>query len=81
VDAHLALRARRRPARTGGQALVGEVGRARGAIGPAGGSVLVNGEIWSARATAGTAIRAGQEVRVVTVQVDELTLTVEPREG
>jgi membrane-bound serine protease (ClpP class) len=81
VAAHLALRARRRPARTGGQALVGEVGRARGAIGPGGGSVLVNGEIWSARAAPGTAIRADEEVRVVTVQVDELTLTVEPREG
>jgi membrane protein implicated in regulation of membrane protease activity len=43
--------------------------------------VLVNGEIWSARAAGGTAIPAGEEVRVVTVQVDDLTLTVEPREG
>jgi membrane-bound ClpP family serine protease len=60
---------------------VGQVGRARGAIGPGGGSVLVNGEIWSARAAGGTAIPAGGEVRVVTVQVDDLTLTVEPREG
>jgi membrane-bound serine protease (ClpP class) len=80
VAAHLALRARRRPTRTGGAALVGEVGRARGAIGPGGGSVLVNGEIWSARAAGGTEIPAGREVRVVTVQVDDLTLTVEPRE-
>lgn len=81
VAAHVALRARRRPPHTGGAALVGQVGRARGAIGPGGGSVLVNGEIWSARAAGGTAIPAGGEVRVVTVQVDDLTLTVEPREG
>jgi membrane-bound serine protease (ClpP class) len=81
VAAHLAQRERRRPSRTGGGALVGEEGRARGAIGPRGGSVLVNGEIWAARAAAGTAIPAGQRVRVVTVQVDDLTLTVEPREG
>jgi membrane-bound ClpP family serine protease len=57
------------------------VGRARGAIGPGGGSVLVNGEIWSARAIAGVEIPAGREVRVVTVHKDDLTLTVEPREG
>jgi membrane-bound serine protease (ClpP class) len=81
VAAHLALGARRRPPRAGVAALVGEVGRARGAVGPGGGSVLVNGEIWSARAAGGTAIPAGEEVRVVTVQVDDLTLTVEPREG
>ncbi len=61
--------------------LVGEVGRARVAIGPGGGSVLVNGEIWSARPIAGVAIPAGGQVRVVTVHMDDLTLTVEPREG
>ncbi|HEX2502729.1 MAG TPA: nodulation protein NfeD [Miltoncostaeaceae bacterium] len=81
VAAHLVLRARRQPSRTGGAELVGEVGRARGAIGPGGGSVLVNGEIWSARAGAGVEIPAGREVRVVTVHRDDLTLTVEPREG
>jgi membrane protein implicated in regulation of membrane protease activity len=43
--------------------------------------VLVNGEIWAARATDGAVIPAGTGVRVVTVQVDSLTLTVEPREG
>jgi membrane-bound serine protease (ClpP class) len=81
VAAHLVLRARRRPPVTGGAELVGEMGRARGAIGPGGGSVLVNGEIWSARPVAGVEIPAGGEVRVVTVHKDDLTLTVEPREG
>ena len=80
VAAHLVLRARRRRSPTGGAELVGEVGRARGTIGPGGGSVLVNGEIWSARPLAGVEIPAGGEVRVVTVHRDDLTLTVEPRE-
>ncbi len=81
VAAHLVLRARRGPALTGGAELVGVVGRARGTIGARGGSVLVNGEIWSARAAGGVEIPAGGEVRVVTVHRDDLTLTVEPREG
>jgi membrane protein implicated in regulation of membrane protease activity len=41
----------------------------------------VNGEIWAARAAGGVEIPAGGEVRVVTVHRDDLTLTVEPREG
>jgi membrane-bound serine protease (ClpP class) len=81
VAAHLVLRARRRPSLTGGAELVGVVGRARGTIGAGGGSVLVNGEIWAARAAGGVEIPAGGEVRVVTVHRDDLTLTVEPREG
>lgn len=81
VAAHLVLRARRRPSLTGGAELVGEVGRARGAIGAGGGTVLVNGEIWSARPLDGTAVPEGAQVRVVTVHEDDLTLTVEPREG
>lgn len=80
VAAHLVLRARRQPSTTGGAELVGEVGRARGTIGPGGGSVMVNGEIWTARPLAGVEIPAGGEVRVVTVHRDDLTLTVEPRE-
>jgi membrane-bound serine protease (ClpP class) len=81
VAARVVRRARRRPPPGGGTGLVGQVGRARAAIGPGMGSVLVNGEIWAARAAAGTVIPAGTGVRVVTVQVDDLTLTVEPREG
>jgi membrane-bound serine protease (ClpP class) len=81
VSARLAMRARRRPSVTGGAELVGEVGRVRAAIGPGGGSVLVNGEIWSARPVDGVAIPEGGQVRVVKVHKDDLTLTVEPREG
>ena len=81
VAARLVLRARRRPTASGGAELVGEVGRARATIGAGGGAVLVNGEIWSARPLAGVEIPAGEEVRVVTVHGDDLTLTVEPREG
>lgn len=81
VAARLAMRARRRPAASGGAELVGEVGRARATIGAGGGAVLVNGEIWSARPLHDVEIPAGEEVRVVTVHGDDLTLTVEPREG
>jgi membrane-bound serine protease (ClpP class) len=79
--ARLVLRARARPAATGGAELVGEVGTARTGIGPGGGPVLVNGEIWRARAPEGVAIPAGGEVRVVSIHPDDLTLTVEPRRG
>jgi membrane-bound serine protease (ClpP class) len=81
LAARLVLRARARPAATGGAELVGEVGTARAAIGPSTGRVLVNGEIWSARAPEGVAIPPGGEVRVVRVHPDDLTLTVEPRKG
>lgn len=74
------MRARTRPVRTGTAELMGVVGTARAPIGPAGGRVLVNGEIWSARTADGAAIPAGQRVRVVRVHTDDLTLTVEPRE-
>ena len=52
----------------------------RAAVGPGGGHVLVNGERWRARAREGVEIPAGQSVRVVTVNTDDLTVTVEPRE-
>lgn len=80
VAAHLAMRARGRPVATGGGALVGETGEARAAIGPGGGRVFVNGELWSARAANGTEIPAGTRVRVVRVDDEGLTLTVEPGE-
>ncbi|WP_217914312.1 NfeD family protein [Miltoncostaea marina] len=79
--ARLVLRARRRPAATGGAELVGEMGVARGAIGPDGGRVSVNGEIWSARTADGSRLPAGAPVRVVSIQPDDLTVTVEPGEG
>lgn len=81
ASARLVLRARRRPAVTGGAELVGEAGVARGAIGPGGGHVSVNGEIWSARTATGTEVPGGTPVRVVRVHPEDLSLTVEPREG
>jgi membrane-bound serine protease (ClpP class) len=81
ASARLVLRARRAPVVTGGSELVGEVGVARGAIGPGGGHVTVHGEIWSARTADGTEVEQGTPVRVVRVHPDDLSLTVEPREG
>lgn len=81
VAAKLVLRARRRPAAVGGGSLVGEIGVARGALGPGGGHVFVNGELWSARTADGAELPEGTRVRVVTVHQEDLSLTVEPREG
>lgn len=86
VAARLVLRARRSPVVTG--TLVGETGVAREAIGPGGGHVFVNGEIWTARSADGAEVPEGAAVRVVRVDEDDLSLTVEdltptvePREG
>ena len=80
VAAMLVVRARRRPVTTGPAELVGELGTVRAAVGPGGGQVLVNGERWRARAREGVEIPAGQSVRVVTVNTDDLTVTVEQTE-
>jgi membrane protein implicated in regulation of membrane protease activity len=61
--------------------MLGERGVSRGVIDADGGRVMVNGEIWSARTADGTELPAGAPVRVVRVQEDDLTLTVEPGEG
>ncbi|MGD9696687.1 MAG: nodulation protein NfeD [Thermoleophilia bacterium] len=81
VAAHLVMRARRRPPATGGDELVGEYGVAREPLGPSGGHVTVNGEIWNARTADGTTIAEGERVRIVRVRREDLTLTVEPGEG
>ena len=81
ASARLVLRARRRPVTTGGAEMIGEAGTTREGVTADGGHVSVNGEIWSARAAAGVTIPAGTPVRVVRVHPDDLTLTVEPREG
>lgn len=81
VSARLVLRARRRPVTTGGAEMVGETGTSREDVTDGAGLVSVNGEIWSARAADGVTIPAGAPVRVVRVHADDLTLTVEPREG
>jgi membrane-bound serine protease (ClpP class) len=81
ISARLVLKARRRPVTTGGAEMVGETGTSREDVTTDGGLVSVNGEIWSARAPNGVTIPAGAPVRVVRVHPDDLTLTVEPREG
>ncbi|MGD2063957.1 MAG: nodulation protein NfeD [Nitrospirota bacterium] len=69
----LGLKAQRRHAITGQGGLVGEVGRARTELTPAG-KVFLHGEIWNARAAAHIAV--GEPVRVVAVRGMELD--VEP---
>ncbi len=81
ASARLALRAARRPHAVEGSQMLGETGISRGAVSAAGGQVVVNGEIWSARTADGTELPAGAPVRVVRVHEDDLTLTVEPGEG
>lgn len=81
IAAKRVLRARRQPAAIGERSLVGEVGVARGAVGPGGGHVFVNGELWAARTLDDAQVPEGTPVRVVTVHPEDLSLTVEPREG
>lgn len=81
ASARLVLRARRRPVTTGGAEMIGETGTTRGGVTALGGQVSVNGEIWSARTADGVSLPPGTAIRVVRVQPDDLTLTVEPREG
>jgi membrane-bound serine protease (ClpP class) len=70
------MQVRRRPAQTGAEQLVGQLGTARDVLDPFG-FVLVNGELWRAR-TGGTQIAAGSAVRVE--RVDGLLLEVTPAE-
>jgi membrane-bound serine protease (ClpP class) len=74
------MRARRQPVVAGADELLGEIGTVRAAVGPAGGQVTVNGERWRARAREGVEIPAGQSVRVVRVNTDDLSVTVEQTE-
>jgi membrane-bound serine protease (ClpP class) len=53
----------------------GAVGQVRSPLAPLG-SVIANGEEWSARTASGQALERGTPVRVV--KVEGLTLTVEP---
>jgi membrane-bound serine protease (ClpP class) len=70
-----ALAARRRPASTGREELVGELGHVREALSPEG-LVFVHGEIWRARASDGGSLPAGTPVRVRALG-DGLVLEVE----
>lgn len=68
------IQARRRPARTGQEELVGEIGVVRSPLDPTG-QVFVHGEIWQARTGDGEAIPAGTPVRVERID-DGLVLAV-----
>ncbi len=61
------MKARRLPARTGQQAMIGEVGYTRSPLDPLG-QIFVHGEIWSAEAVEGESIGEGVEVEVVDVR-------------
>ena len=69
----LAIRSFRFKVATGSEAMVGEIGEVRTALGPTG-SVFVHGELWNARSA--TAVAAGQRVRVLSV--NGMRLDVEP---
>jgi len=61
-----ALKARRLPARTGGEAMVGEYALARTRLDPLG-QVHIHGEIWSAEVVEGETVEKGEEVEVLEV--------------
>ncbi|MEW6272095.1 MAG: nodulation protein NfeD [Thermodesulfobacteriota bacterium] len=71
--ATLVVRSQRRPPSTGREALLGEIGEARSRLAPRG-TVMLQGELWRAVATAD--VERGARVRVI--GVDGLTLRVEP---
>ncbi len=70
----LILRARRSKVVTGAAGMIGETGKAHTPLNPSG-KVFVHGELWDAESTA--SVEAGARVRVV--EVDGLTLKVEPK--
>jgi len=70
------VQTRRRPAEVGVHGLVGTTGLVR-----ADGQVLAAGERWRARTPGGAPLEPGEEVRIVEVDEQALTLTVEPASG
>lgn len=69
-----AIAAQRRPAVTGGEGLMGEVGTVRKVLEPASQAVImVQGELWKAETT-GEPLAVGEHVRVVAVQGLRLTV-------
>jgi membrane-bound serine protease (ClpP class) len=70
---YVIVQEKRRPAITGREGLVGEIGEVLEAIGPeAAGRVLVHGELW--RAVSDTAIERGTPVRVQSIHGLELSV-------
>jgi membrane-bound serine protease (ClpP class) len=74
---YIAFRGRNRPARTGSEGLIGEIGVVREAIAPgAPGRLFVHGELW--RAASAAPLPAGARARIAAV--DGLELVVSPIE-
>jgi membrane-bound serine protease (ClpP class) len=71
----LGLKAQQRRVTTGGEGLRGELGTARGRLGPEG-TIHVHGEFWHARSADGTPIEDGTRVEVV--RVEGLVVHVRP---
>jgi membrane-bound serine protease (ClpP class) len=79
VIATLVVRAHRRPAALGVQGMIGTIGVARSKLAPAG-TVLVNGEYWTAESD--EAVEAGERVEVTDVQGLKLRVRrVRPESG
>jgi membrane-bound serine protease (ClpP class) len=75
----LVIKAHRAKVHTGADGLVGEIGIARGELGPdRTGRVFVHGELWAARSD--TPVGAGQTVEIVHVHDMELRVRSHPRE-
>ena len=72
--AYLVMRAQRRPARTGAEGLVGEIGVVRAAL-PDGARIFVHGELWEA--VSDVVLTAGTRVEIVRVEPG-LRLRVRP---
>lgn len=73
----LVIRSHLRKVTTGEAGLIGQIGVTRTGVGPEGGTVFVNGEIW--RAVSDVTIPAGSRVRIV--RAKNLDVRVEPVEG
>jgi membrane-bound serine protease (ClpP class) len=73
---YVAFKERRRPAATGQQGLIGELGEVREAVGPGNtGSVRVHGELW--RAVSDVPLPPGTHVRVMAVSGLQIVVTAQ----
>ncbi len=71
-----ALRAQKKPIRTGYESLIGKEGVVKIDINPSG-EVLMNGEFWTAESLTGEVIKSGERVRVI--RVEGLRIIVEKK--
>ncbi len=76
LAAYLSVKAHRRKIATGDSGLKGEIGFARSAIGPDGGTVFIHGEFWKAYSDS----RIDSDARIKVVDVSGMELKVEQTE-